>query len=413
MSIAELAALDRVLVVGSFLRKDHPLLAHRLRQSVKKKAQLSIVHSAADELLIDVANRMLVSPSELPRALAEVVVAAAGAAGATTPPTLAGIAPSQAARDIAASLKGGERSGIFLGNFAQQHPRAAQLHALAQVLAELTGAKLGFLTEAANSVGGWVVGALPHAGGLDAAAMLSHPRRAYIVLHAEPDLDMADPAAARAALGAAELVVALTPFASVAAEQAHAQLPVAAFAETAGTFVNCEGRVQSFNGAALPPGEARPAWKVLRVLGSLLDLPGFDFESISTVRAELPDAAAVTARLSNATRTAIAAPLGPGGGLERVADVPIYAADALVRRAPALQKTADAKPPAARMNAATRSGLRLTEGAAVRVRNGAGEAILKVAVDEGVPDGCVRIAAAHPATRMLGPMFGTLAMEQL
>jgi NADH-quinone oxidoreductase subunit G len=413
MSIAEFGELDRVLVVGSFLRKDHPLLAQRLRQSVKKKAQLSIVHSAAEDLLIDVAHRMVLAPSELARALAEIVVAAAGVAGAATPPALAGIAPSQAARDIAASLKSGERKGIFLGNFAQHHPRAAQLHALCAALAELTGAKLGFLTEAANSVGAHVAGALPRADGLNAQAMLSQRRRAYIVLHAEPDLDMADPVAAHAALEAAELVIALTPFASVAAQHAHVQLPVAAFTETAGTFVNCEGRAQPFNGVALPPGEARPAWKVLRVLGSMLGLEGFDFESIRAVRAEIPDGAAIAARLSNATRTEIVAPPAPAGDLQRVADVPIYTADPLVRRATSLQKTADAKPPVARMNAATRSKLRLAEGVAVRVRNGAGEAILKVATDEGVPEGCVRIAAAHPATRMLGPMFGTLALEQL
>jgi NADH-quinone oxidoreductase subunit G len=413
MPITEFATLDRVLVVGSFLRKDHPLLAHRLRQATKRGAQLSIVHSAADELLMKVAHRMLAPPSELPRTLAEIVVAAAGASGAAVPSALAAITPSEAANDIAASLKGGAHKGIFLGNFAQHHPSAGQLHALAQALAELTGATLGFLTEAANSVGGHVVGALPRAGGLDVQAMLAQPRRAYIILHAEPDLDMADPVAAYAALGAAELVVALTPFASVAAQHAHVQLPVGAFTETAGTFVNCEGRAQAFNSVALPPGETRPAWKVLRVLGSMLGLTGFDFESIEAVRTELPDDAAIRAQLSNATRTEIGATPVPGGDLQRIADVPIYAADALVRRAPSLQKTADARPPAARMNAATRSKLRLAEGVAVRVRNGAGEAILKVATDDGVPDGCVRIAAGHPSTRMLGPMFSTLALEVL
>jgi NADH-quinone oxidoreductase subunit G len=413
MSIVEFAALDRVLVVGSFLRKDHPLLAQRLRQSVKKGTQLSIVHSSADDLLMTVANRLLVAPSLLPRALAEIVVAASGDAGEPAPTALSGVTPSAAAKEIAASLRSGERKGIFLGNFAQHHPQAAQLHALCAALAELTGARLGFLTEAANSVGGYLVGALPRNGGLHAQAMLAQPRRAYIILHAEPDLDASDSTAARAALAAAEVVVALTPFASVAADHAHVQLPVATFAETAGTFVNCEGRPQMFNSVALPPGEARPAWKVLRVLGSMLGLAEFDFESIDAVRAELPDAAAMQAGLSNATQTAIAAPSASAGELERVADVPIYAADPLVRRAPSLQKTADAKPPLARMNAATRSKLRLSDGIAVRVRNGAGEAILKVAADEGVPDGCVRVAAAHPATRMLGSMFTTLALEPL
>jgi NADH-quinone oxidoreductase subunit G len=413
MSIAEFAALDRVLVVGSFLRKDHPLLAQRLRQSVKKGTQLSIVHSSADDLLMTVANRMLVAPSLLPRALAEVVVAAAGDAGEPAPAELSGVTPSAAAKEIAASLRSGERKGIFLGNFAQHHPQAAQLHALCAALAKLTGAQLGFLTEAANSVGGYLVGAMPRNGGLNAKAMLEQPRRAYIILNAEPDLDVSDPTVARTALAAAEVVIALTPFASIAAEHAHLQLPVAAFAETAGTFVNCEGRPQMFKSVALPPGEARPAWKILRVLGSMLGLAGFDFESIDAVRAELPTAAAIEAGLSNAAQVSIAVPSASAGEFERVADVPIYAADPLVRRAPSLQKTADARPPLARMNAATRSKLKLSDGIAVRVRNGAGEAILKVAADESVPDGCVRVAAAHPATRMLGSMFGTLALESL
>jgi NADH-quinone oxidoreductase subunit G len=413
MSIAEFAALDRVLVVGSFLRKDHPLLAQRLRQSTKKGAQLSIVHSAGDDLLMKIAHSATVAPSALPRVLAEIVVAAAGASGKTPPPALAGVEPSATAKAIAASLLGGERKGIFLGNFAQQHPRASQLHALAQALAELTGARLGFLTEAANSIGGHVAQALPRQGGLDARAMLAEPRRAYVLLHAEPDLDTADPAAARAALSAAEFVVVLSPFGSVAARHADVQLPVAPFTETGGTFVNCEGRVQGFTGVAPPHGETRPAWKVLRVLGSLLGLPGFDFETLDAVRAELPAAADIAARLSNATRVTIETPTGAATEFERIADVPIYAADPLVRRAPSLQKTSDARPPLARVNAATLAKLRLTEGAAVRVREGAGEAILKIAADAGVPDGCVRIAAAHSTTMTLGPMFGTLGVEPL
>jgi NADH-quinone oxidoreductase subunit G len=413
MSIAEFAALDRVLVVGSFLRKDHPLLAQRLRQSTKKGAQLSIVHSAGDDLLMKVAHSAIVAPSALPRVLAEIVVAVASAAGETPPPALAGVEPSATAKAIAASLQSGERKGIFLGNFAQQHPRASQLHALAQALAELTGARLGFLTEAANSVGGHVAQALPRQGGLDARAMLAEPRRAYVLLHAEPDLDTADPAAARAALSAAEFVVVLSPFASVAARHADVQLPVAPFTETGGTFINCEGRAQAFTGVAPPHGETRPAWKVLRVLGSLLGLPGFDFETLDAVRAELPASDDIAAWLSNATRTAIEAPTAAASDFERVADVPIYAADPLVRRAPSLQKTNDARPPVARVNPAMLTKLRLADGAAIRVRQGAGEAMLKLAADAGVPDGCVRIAAAHPATAMLGPMFGPIGVEPL
>ena len=410
MPIAEFATLDRVLVVGSFLRKDHSLLAQRLRQSTKKGTQLSLVHSAHDELLMKVANEFIVAPSALVRALAEIVVAVCATSGNAVPAALAGVEPSASAKAIATSLSSGERKGIFLGNFAQQHPHASQLHALAQMLAELTGARLGFLTEAANSVGGHVAQALPRRGGLHAQAMLAAPRRAYVLLHVEPDLDTADPALTRTALDAAEFVVSLSPFVSAAARYADVQLPVAPFTETAGTFVNCEGRAQAFAGAAPPLGETRPAWKVLRVLGSMLELPGFDFESIDAVRAELPAGDKIASLLSNMTKVGIESLATSPVGLERIADVPIYASDPLVRRAPSLQKTRDAKEPTARINPATLVLLHVNDGGAVRMRQG-GEAVLKVVADAGVPEGCVRIAAAHPSTSNLGPMFGPIGVE--
>jgi NADH-quinone oxidoreductase subunit G len=411
MSIAEFAALDRVLVVGSFLRNDHPLLAHRLRQAAKRGAQVSLLHASDDDLLIRIAHKAIVAPSAMPRLLAEIVVAAAAAAGKAAPAQLSGIAPSAQAQAIAASLASGERKGIFLGNFAQHHPQAEQLHALAQELARSTGARQGFLTEAANSVGGYIARALPQRGGMNAQAMLASPRKAYLLLHAETDLDAADPAAARRAFEAAECVIALSPFRSGVAEHADVVLPISPFSETAGIFINCEGRVQAFNGVAPPLGETRPAWKVLRVLGSLLGLEGFAQDSIEAVRRELPQPEAIAAALSNATSTAIVTPGDPDAVPERVADVPIYFADPLVRRATSLQKTRSALPPAVRANASTLARLQLADGDAARVRRGEGEAMLKVVADASVPDGCVRIAAAHPATGMLGPMFGSIAVE--
>jgi NADH-quinone oxidoreductase subunit G len=422
MSISDFAALDRVLVVGSFLRKDHPLLAQRLRQSAKHGTQVSILHSAADELFITLAHTSAVAPSRLPRALAEIVVAAAAAAGAPVPAALSGVEASDTAKAMAASLAGGARKGVFLGNFAQQHPQAAPLHALAQALAELTGARLGFLTEAANTVGGHLAGALPRAGGLNAAAMLGAgdgvSPKAFLLLHAEPELDTADPARARAALTAAEFVVALSPFKHGAVDYADVLLPVAPFTETPGIFVNCEGRAQAFNAVVPTLVDARPAWKVLRVLGSVLGLADFGYDSIEAVRRERPSQDEITARLSNATKIALDARVAApndgnvsGSQTERVADVPIYFADPLVRRAPSLQKTRDAHAPLARVNATTLSALKLTDGGAARVRQAGGEAMMKIAVDAGVPDGCVRVAAAHATTSMLGPMFGPIGVE--
>jgi len=414
MLVAEFAGLDRVLVIGSFLRKDHPLLAHRLRQATKKGTQLSILHCANENLLMNVAHREIVVPSALPLALGQIVVAAATGAGKSAPAVLSAIEAPAAAQVIAASLLGGERKGIFLGNLARQHPRAAQLQALAQALASLTGARLGVLTEAANSVGGYVAGALPREAGLHAQALLggAERRRGYLLLHTEAELDAANPVAARAALAHAELVVALTPFKPAAADDhAHVLLPIAPFTETAGTFVNCEGRAQMFNGVVPPLGDARPAWKVLRVLGSMLGIAGFDFDSVEEVRAELPSEAEIRARLSNATAVEIESPQLAANGVERLTDVPVYFTDPLVRRAPSLQRTADARRPLARANAATLARLNLAAGATARLRQDGGEAVLGVALDAGLPDGCMRVPAGHPATSRLGAMFGVVTAE--
>src|SRR5215831_16974078 len=261
MPIADLQTRKRVLVIGSFLRKDHPLAAHRLRQAARKGAEISLLHPVADDSHIKFAHSYIAPPSKLPFALAEIVVAAARAANKAVAEALAGIEPSAAATAIAASLASGENKAILLGNLAEQHAEASQLLALAQALGEIIGATVGCLTEAANSVGGYAVGALPHAGGgMNARTMIADPRRAYLVLGVEPEFDCANPVATRSALEKAEFVVVMSPF-QYGAQYADALLPVAAFTETAGTFVNCEGRVQSFAGTVPPLGETRPGWK--------------------------------------------------------------------------------------------------------------------------------------------------------
>ncbi len=282
--------------------------------------------------------------------------------------------------------------------------------ALAQLLAEIVGAKLGCLGEAANSVGGYVADALPRSGGLDARSMLADPRKAYVVLGAEPEFDCANPVAARAALEKAEFVVVLSPFAQ-GTHYADAVLPIGPFTETAGTFINCEGRIQPFNGVVKPLGETRPAWKVLRVLGSLLGLTGFDYESIADVRREFVPTD-IAARLGNGTRVALSTPSAAAGALERVADVPIHFADPIARRAPSLQQTADARPPRARMNPLTLQQIGVAPGGQVKVRQGKGEAVLAAAADSTVPAGVVRIAAAHPSTCGLEGLSGPVTVER-
>ncbi|MEO9136842.1 MAG: NADH-quinone oxidoreductase subunit NuoG [Casimicrobiaceae bacterium] len=416
MPIADVNKLDRVLVIGSFLRKDQPMLALRLRQAAKKGAQVSSLHSVDDDWLIPIAHRAIVPPSHLPMMLAQIVVAAAQGVGKELPPTLRGIEPVAGADVIAASLLSGARRAILLGNYAMQHRDSSQIVALAQALASITGATLGVCTEASNTVGGYVARALPQHGGLNAEAMLgvdgSESRRAFVVLHAEPEFDCANPVGARAALEKADLVVVLSAF-RAATRYADVLLPAAAFTETSGTFINCEGRVQSFLGVARPAGESRPAWKVLRVLGTMLKLPGFEFDTSEDVRdAVLADAGELAHRLVNTTRLEIAVPARGNGGVERVADVPIYSADPLARRAPSLQATADAKPPKARVNQTLLDQLGIEAGAQVKIRQGRGEAVLATQVDAAVPPGVVRVAAAHPSTCGLEGLSGPISVER-
>ena len=412
MPVADLNALDRALIVGSFLRKDHPLVAQRLRQAAKKNLQVSMLHSVDDDWLLRIEHKSIVAPSQLPAAIAGIVVAAAQAAGRTVPAALQDIEAGDSAKAIAASLLSGKKSAILLGNYAQQHAAASQLHALAQMLAEITGATLGFLTEAANTVGAHLAQARPQAGGMNARAMLEDPRHAYLILHAEPEFDFANAVAARSALEKSELVVVMSPFRH-GLSYADVLLPIAPFTETAGTFISSEGRAQSFHGVVQPLGEARPGWKVLRVLGTLLKLPGFDADTADDVRASvLPAGGDISAALSNASRAAVVKPVTSPSPLERVADVPIYFADPLVRRAMSLQHTADAKAPKARMHRSLFDTLGLAAGAQVKVTQGLGEAVLTAVVDGAVPPGVVRIAAAHASTCGLAGLSGPVSVEQ-
>ncbi len=412
LKLSEIKDLDAALVVGSFLRKDHPLFAQRLRQLARKWGKVSLISSSGDDSLINLHAQLTVSPAELPLAMAMVVKAAAQLKGEPVPAGLESVDPDATSQAIARSLLDGEKRAIFLGNAAEQHPQAAQLHALAVELARLTGATCGFIGEAANSVGGYVAKAMPTA--LNAYEMFAQPRQAYILLGLEPELDCHDPQQAVAALKEAALVVMLTPFGDGAArDYADVLLPITPFTETSGSFVNTEGRIQSFTGVVRPLGDARPGWKVLRVLGNLLALPGFDQNSSEHVRDEmLPAGAAFVAGLDNSVSGVSLSVTVTTGELQRIADVPIYFADPIARRAPSLQKTRDAVAPTARMNAATLARLVVTDGVPVRIRQGNCEAVLTARADETVPAGCVRISAAHVTTAALGEMFGAINVER-
>ena len=267
--------------------------------------------------------------------------------------------------------------------------------------------------EAANSVGAQLVDAVPGAGGLDVAGMLAQPRKAMLLLNVEPVLDLADASSAHAALQQAEMVVAFTSFKDAAVEGADVLLPVAPFTETSGTFVNAEGRVQGFHGVVKPLGDTRPAWKVLRVLGNLLGLSGFDFETTEQVRAEaLGDEATLSARLSNEVDVALKAS-SASQGLQRVAEVPIYASDALVRRAASLQLTADARETRAGLAPGLWASLELKDGDRVRITQAGGQAVLVASLEPTLAEGCVRVPAGVAETARLGAITAGLTVERL
>ncbi|WP_028997513.1 NADH-quinone oxidoreductase subunit NuoG [Azohydromonas australica] len=413
MPIAELSTLDRAFVVGSFLRKDHPLFAQRLRQAARHGAQISSLHALKNDWLLPVDNHITAAPSGWVQALAEVAAAVAASAGVAAPVKAEA---TEAARAVAESLLSGHNKAVLLGNAAAQHPQASTLLKLASWIAEHTGAKVGYLTEAANTVGAQLVGAMPKQGGLNAGQMLSQPMKALLLLNTEPVWDAADAAAATAALEGSGLVVALTAFKDAAVPNADVLLPIAPFAETAGSFVNAEGRLQSFFGVVKPVGETRPAWKVLRVLGNLLGLDGFNQESAEEVRAEaVGDGSGIAAKLSNRSSAQLPASTATAtpGLFERIADVPIYGADMLVRRSGPLQLTADARPPVVGLPSALWQALGLAEGQRVRVTQGSVSAELPAREDATLAPNAVRVSAAHPDTATLGAMFGAITVQKI
>ena len=351
LPIADVETLDSILIVGSNLRAELPMLAHRVRKAARRGAAVSFINPQRYEYLFPVANTVVAKPAELRRELAAVLRAALETAGATPSaalsPLLEGVESGDAHKSIAASLAK-ERKVIWLGALAIRHSAYAEIRAMARELARVTGATLGELTEGANAAGAFLAGCVPHrhaAGivrksyGRDARQMIEDPVAGYLLLGTEPWADGLQPRTL-ATLERAKFVGAITSFASPAMLQvAHVLLPAAAFAETSGTYVNLEGRWQSFTGAARPPGSARPAWKILRVLGNLLDLPNFDYQSSENVRDELRGAVDRAPKIGYDGGFAPSATASASATVETLRDVSMYRIDPLLRRAVSLQET--------------------------------------------------------------------------
>jgi NADH-quinone oxidoreductase subunit G len=358
MRIAEVDGLNALLVIGANLRREAPMLAHRVRKAAQRGAQIGMLNPARFAYQFPVASYLTAAPADFVADLAAVLAAAAQAAGQPVPAHLSGAVSAarigEAHRALAQALACGERRAVWLGALASRHPRFADLRALAAALAQLTGASLGRITEGGNAAGAYLAGCVPHreAGarpiaqpGRSARDMLREPLRSYVLFGGvEPSLDALEPESLRT-LARAEFVVAITPFASEEVKRvAHVMLPMGTFAETSGTYVNCEGVWQSQGGAAAPVGKARPGWKVLRVLGNLLNLERFDYQSSADVLAQARTAC--EAVQAQGYRGSFAVTLAAAAvDAMSITDVPMYQTDALLRRAPSLQKTREGRTP--------------------------------------------------------------------
>jgi len=425
MPISELEDCDAILLVGSNIQKEQPAASLKVRKAALKGANIMAVNPLDYAFSFDVAEKQIVTPSEVALTLARIanallqttdvsIEADIKATLTTYPATKVDIA-------IAKKLQDAKKACVLIGNMAGNYPEAALIRALCQLITALSGAQLGFFTEGANAAGASIAGAVPHRGvagasiekaGLDAASMWKDPRKAYILFNIEPDLDCANPLAATNALQQADFVVSLSVFHDPLLEQyANVILPIAPFTETSGTFVNAAGQWQKFLGVATAFEEARPGWKVLRVLGNFFQLEGFEHCSSEDVHTEIHAAFSHTTFKPSMTMKINAEKLKSVNtkSIERVGSVPIYSTDALVRRGKALQATQ----PILEGNVATigmhpnlAAELQVQEGAMVNVRQKEGQVSLPVVFDRRLPARSVLIASGIAATNCLSELFG-------
>jgi NADH-quinone oxidoreductase subunit G len=423
-TLEDLEQVDTALVIGGNPRKDQPLTNHRLHKAAHRGAKVSALNPVGHEKNFRHFRDLVHGPGQESQAVATLAAAVARAAGEVLPENLAGAESDLPAEDlqaVAESLVNGERVAVLVGTQAQELPQASRILALAHQLANLAGARFGYLAPYANSVGAWAVGCVPHRGpggdkvaaGTAAGGLLGEAApRGYVVVGADPLVEAADPAKARRAFNTAEFRVVITSHWSQTAEEADVILPAAAYPENEGTYLSNEGRLQNFAPAVNPQGEARPAWKILRVLAHSLGVPGSEFVEVDEIRTHA-EAAVARAGISlggaPATPGVTAEPQAKvGEGLWRVGARHIYHDDLLVRNAPALQEQFGGL--AAMLHPDTAADLGLKEHAEARFAGEGGSAWLPVHLHEGVPKGAVWIPAGEDAAP-LGPAYGFVRVE--
>ena len=428
--IANLEKLDAALLIGSHTRKEQPIVNHRLRKAaVNNKAQISFINPRSFDTNFPVANDICVAQHHLVDELAAVAAATFALSGNPAPAYIADAVadarPQSVHQELAQQLQQGENSTVLVGSQAAMHPAFAAIRALAGAIASETGSVFGYLSDGANSAGAWLAGALPHRGPCGSADAVKgrgisdwaeHAPTAAVLMNVEPEYDVAHCQVLLNTLRRATSVVAITAFKSPALEDvASVILPAAAFSETSGTFVNAEGVMQSFNGANQPPGDARPGWKILRVLGNLLQLSGFDYVSSEQVRDELRGVCEQLELDNSVSDAPVVSLPAANDALMRAGDVPIYATDALVRRAASLQQTEDSVGLSVTLNPADaqRLGLDDDDVTSVKVTQNGISATLALILDDNVPAGSAWIPMAVNGSERLGDPFGEVLIEKV
>lgn len=426
MSLEAFEGQDTIVLVGSHLSREQPIGAHRVRKAALQGSAVFAINAVDYPFRFPMKGKQIVKPSAIPQILAEVIKAllddGVAVPGVEVSHLVQSVKAGSFAIELAKQLKQEGKKVIVLGAIAQNHPHAAIIHDLANIIAKMTHAHVTFLTPGANSAGAWVVGAVPHRGinmkhiptkGMDVQHMLQAKLAAYVLLNVEPDLDCANPQLAEKAMSAAEFVVAITPFFShKVAAYAEVLLPSTPFTETSGTFVNAEGKWQRFTGVVPAKGEARPAWKVLRVLGNLLELEHFNYQSSEEIHDEVKHIIAeIQPSHSHALHIPTTMPVVIDD-IERLTEWPIYRTDSLVRRAPALQAAVINEEPVARMSVTLANKLQLSADGRVLVKQGGGEAILSVELCDDMPDDTVYIPAGFGLTADLAAPFGAISLQR-
>ena len=420
MTLSDLETLDAALLIGSNIRKDQPIAALRLRKSALKGGKISFINPKTFALHFDAQELVTARYDHMVNELA-CVASAAGAdiSGLDKAPQFN---VTEQHQRIADALKEGERAAVMLGNIAVQHPAYSQLQFLASKLSTATGATFAMLPERGNTAGAWLAGVVPHriAGGkpaskvgLNAREMLEKPLKNYLLVGVELEFDAANPAQAVKALASADGVVSVSSFLSDSVrEHADVVLPIATFPECYGTYVNATGNWQTAKGASLPPGDARPAWKIMRVLADAQELDGFDYDSPESITREAQQQCSAIqlnnhTDLSNVTYSAHLNDV-----LVRAGETPIYATDPLVRRSVPLQKSSDGKQAFASMSQSELEKLGVADGDMVKVKQDNAHATLPAKVDNSVPDGCVWVPAGLPQTQSLGDLFAAVEVSK-